>query len=304
MGPADPELQITVCIATRNRWKLLPAALSSVLEQAGTVPEVIVVDDASCTVPPQSLLSLMNHAGVRYVRHPQHRGLAAARNMAIRMARGAYFAFCDDDDTWPPHLLNALLAEMLSADGVRATIGIHGNESQCARLGRHHRISGLFRAGITPPVSSQLYRTDLLRGIGGYDERIRAGVDHDLWVRLLDPDPVVAVSWGSGANVNNDPLRSQITNNEDQRRRAIEEALQIWRPSIEKTLGVAFYEHFLSEYRRYLNYDFFKKAIRRGQYLSAIRRITEKGVCQRVAAGLFARLTGIEHCGPMRRVRP
>src|SRR4051794_11762174 len=91
--------QVTVVVATRNRWDRL----------AETVPHhraaVIVVDNASDRtgdVPGAELVRLGKNQG------------AAARNVGVRRARTPYVAFADDDSYWTPGSL-ARAAELMRA---------------------------------------------------------------------------------------------------------------------------------------------------------------------------------------------
>jgi GT2 family glycosyltransferase len=91
--------QVTVVVATRNRWDRL----------AGTVPHhrapVILVDNASDQVG--------DVPGVDLVRLGENQG-AAARNVGVRRARTPYVAFADDDSYWTPGSL-ARAAELMRA---------------------------------------------------------------------------------------------------------------------------------------------------------------------------------------------
>jgi N-acetylglucosaminyl-diphospho-decaprenol L-rhamnosyltransferase len=91
--------EVTVVVATRNRWERL----------AETVPHhrapVVVVDNASDgvgDVPHVDLVRLATNQG------------AAARNVGVRRSRTPYVAFADDDSYWTPGSL-ARAAELMRA---------------------------------------------------------------------------------------------------------------------------------------------------------------------------------------------
>ncbi len=86
-------------------------AVRSVLEQSYTDFELIIVDDCS----PDNSITIcrsFNDPRLRIVRHPQNRGLAAARNTGIRHATGAYLAFLDSDDLWCQNKLERHVAHL------------------------------------------------------------------------------------------------------------------------------------------------------------------------------------------------
>src|SRR5690606_14482387 len=97
----------------------------SALSQSYRSFEVIVVDDGStdATGAIARSYAYRSNGRVRLVRQA-NAGLPAARNAAIAVARGEFFALLDSDDVWMPnHLAHAVAA--LDAD---PTVGlVHAN---------------------------------------------------------------------------------------------------------------------------------------------------------------------------------
>jgi glycosyltransferase involved in cell wall biosynthesis len=183
--------EVTVVIPTRNRWHLLStAALPSALRQRAVDHEVVVVDEGSSDETPAALAT-MDDARLRVIRHDTPRGVAQARNAGIAAARGAWVAFLDDDDLWAPRKLRSQLdaAAETSAGFAYAA---------AAWLDEERR----FLHALLPPPPEQLAarllswneiwaggsnviaRTDVLRRLGGFDERLFQLADWDLWIRL------------------------------------------------------------------------------------------------------------------------
>jgi glycosyltransferase involved in cell wall biosynthesis len=97
----DPPV-VSVVIPTRGRAAYLEVTLDSLLAQrAGVEYELVVVDDGG---------GVAQRPGVRYVTHPQRRGLNVARNAGVRASRAPLIAFVDDDVLVPPGWLAALVA--------------------------------------------------------------------------------------------------------------------------------------------------------------------------------------------------
>jgi len=90
---------VSVVIASWNTRHYLPETLASALEQSWPDLEVIVVDDGSTDGTREAIAEFLPR--IRYEARP-HRGLAAARNEGIRLARGEYIALLDADDLWHP----------------------------------------------------------------------------------------------------------------------------------------------------------------------------------------------------------
>lgn len=89
-------------IPTYNRAGFLPAAIESIVGQTMRDCEIIVVDDGSVDDTPAVVRSFGER--VRAVRQ-ENRGVSAARNAGIRLARGRWIVFLDSDDVWLPDYL-------------------------------------------------------------------------------------------------------------------------------------------------------------------------------------------------------
>jgi glycosyltransferase involved in cell wall biosynthesis len=103
---------VSIIIPTYNRAHSLGRAVTSALGQTHRDVETIIIDDGS-TDDTRNLIS-QNYAAdqrVRYI-YQDNQGVAAARNRALRVARGDFIAFLDSDDVWKPWKLELELACM------------------------------------------------------------------------------------------------------------------------------------------------------------------------------------------------
>ncbi|HDQ15701.1 MAG TPA: glycosyltransferase family 2 protein [Bacteroidetes bacterium] len=277
-------IDLSVCVATYNRWSSCEATLHSLIQQKEIELEIILVDDCSRDHPPESILELLQKNKIRYFRHEKNLGLAAARNTAIKHAQGEYFSFCDDDDLWPLSLGNSLFSVAHNCHNAGVVIGFTANKyNYCGRFfERKPSLRDVIKKGITPPVGSQLYRTSLLQKIGGYNTNVKSGVDHDLWINLLSYNPQVAAYFGPVAVPGVDPNIEHKTSVEEKRRVGINNALKIWKPLISSELGEDFYSHFLYSYQQYLDYRFFIQKVRQKKYLEAAVRFSKFSVLRRL----------------------
>src|SRR5262249_22184832 len=108
-GVAAPSLSLI--IATYNHGRYLGAALDSVLAQTRAT-EIIVVDDGSTDDTPAVLARFAPRVRVH---RQDNRGLSAARNAGVELARGDYIGFLDADDVIAPTKL-ARQAAVLDAE--------------------------------------------------------------------------------------------------------------------------------------------------------------------------------------------
>lgn len=100
---------ISVIIPAYNREDTVVRAIDSVLRQTHRDLEVIVVDDGSEDRTRQRVEGIRDPRLV-YFRSEKNLGAAAARNLGISLAKGAYIAFQDSDDEWYENKLEVQLA--------------------------------------------------------------------------------------------------------------------------------------------------------------------------------------------------
>jgi glycosyltransferase involved in cell wall biosynthesis len=191
--------EVSVVIPTRSRWRLLStAALPAALEQMDVDHEVIVVDDGSDDETPTRLAEISNPR-LRVVRNDTARGVAAARNLGVREARGRWVSFLDDDDLWSPHKLRAQLDAAMREDAVFVYAAGGGLDSERRFL---YAVEPPDPATVTRELlrwnviwcgcSNVMARTDVARELDGFDENLFQLADWDLWIRL-------ALSGGAAA---------------------------------------------------------------------------------------------------------
>jgi glycosyltransferase involved in cell wall biosynthesis len=190
--------EVSVVIPTRDRWPRLQVTLGGALRQQRVELEVVVVDDGSQDETPRRLAEVRDPR-VRLVRHERSRGVARARNRGIAEARGKWVAFLDDDDLWSPRKLRAQLdaAEAHEAGFAycAAVVVDEGADpfyappfTDPAKLARD-----LLSVNVMPGGSSNVIaRTELIRSLGGFDERLVQLADWDLWIRLAHVAPAAA----------------------------------------------------------------------------------------------------------------
>lgn len=262
---------LTICVTTYNRWDKLDRTLKSITSQYKNDIEIILVDDCSKEKMPQNITQLVEDNSVLYIRHHQNMGLPAARNSALKVAKGKYFSFCDDDDVWDRDAISNL-TRVLSSEKPDMLI------SQPLFLGSKNKeiqklnLKSIFLEGITPPVGSQVFLLELIRSVGGYREKIRSGVDHDLWINLLkkNVDNVLIVNFPIAfLSMNFDETR--LTLNVRKRTEGISSSLDIWKPEIETTFGSSFFNHFRKDYYKHILRKFIIYEIKGKQYISIFR---------------------------------
>ena len=187
-------MSVSLIIATFNHARFLPVAIDSALAQTLGGVEVIVVDDGSTDDTPAVLSRYAQR--VRVIRQA-NRGLAAARNAGLAVARGTYVSFLDADDVAMP----TKLAEQVALLDASPTVGwtycdvlietvATGHEMRASeRFGYGGRtvdgwlFAELIHGNFIPAIAPLIRRT-ALDSAGGFDDRLTALEDWDLWLRL------------------------------------------------------------------------------------------------------------------------
>ena len=178
---------------THDRVGLLGRALASAFGQTYTSFEVLVVDDGSQDGTPGFLAGLSDPR-LRTLRNPRPRGAAAARNRALRLARGEFIAFLDDDDEWLPRKLERQLERFaqLPADvAVVYTLSLVDRPAgpvvepatpAAARTG--DVLAAMLDRGSFVLMPAVMARRSALLAMGGFDEALPKLEDWDLWIRM------------------------------------------------------------------------------------------------------------------------
>jgi glycosyltransferase involved in cell wall biosynthesis len=191
----NPELPlVSIIIPAYNVASYIGDALRSIFIQDFKSYEVIVVDDGSTDTPDLEKALAPYRDRIQYIRQ-ENRGISAARNAALRVARGKLIALLDADDVWQPGKLTEQLSFMDHAqfDMVYADALLIGDVPWPAGTTFMDRspsegpvtLNSLLDLRVTVVVSTVIMRKDLVEQVGGFDEEDRnLTEDFDLWLRL------------------------------------------------------------------------------------------------------------------------
>jgi glycosyltransferase involved in cell wall biosynthesis len=197
---------VSVIIPLYNTQEYIGACLASVLSQTHRELEVIVVDDGS-TDGGAAIAEGFADERVR-VDRGVNRGVAAARNRGLALAKGEIVAFLDADDLWYPEKLSEQIG-VLRGDPDVVAVGavfqyLSGNGRLLGRAGQDARDADsrerMRRGQLMPfPVSSLIARIDAVRAAGGFDESLPPVADLDLVARLALAGSIATVMRPLGA---------------------------------------------------------------------------------------------------------
>ena len=185
---------ISIVIPAYNVANYIGEALSSVFIQDFTNYEVIVVNDGSTDTPALEKVLAPYRDRINYIQQ-ENRGISAARNVALRAARGKLIALLDSDDAWLEGKLTEQLEFMKQGNYVMvyAAALLFGDAPWPEGTTFMDRspsdgpvtLESLLDIKCTVVVSTVIMRKDLVEQAGYFDESDRNIVeDFDLWLRL------------------------------------------------------------------------------------------------------------------------
>lgn len=187
----QPVPRVSVVMAVHNGERHLRQALESLLAQRLADIEVIAVDDGSTDATPGILASVADPR-LRVVRRT-HAGQTPCLNVGLWLARAPYVARQDADDVSLPERLEQQAAYF----DRHAEVALLGSGvTVIDEEGRHLRdyiypsdhdalVARLMRFESPFPHTTFMFRTEVVRGLGGYDERFPKAQDFDLLFRII-----------------------------------------------------------------------------------------------------------------------
>jgi len=180
---------VSVVVPVYNQGEYVRSAVESVLAQAYSPLELIVVDDGSTDDTAQVLRDFEGRA--QLIRQ-ENRGAAAALNRGIRATRGSLVCWLSADDEFLPGKLEAQVAAFLDSPDVGM---VHTGYVDVDGSGTVLRTDYLPAVVDADPFVNVFWRnstngsTVMLRRavfdeLGGFDQSLRADVDADMWMRI------------------------------------------------------------------------------------------------------------------------
>ena len=184
---------VSVIMPAYGVAKYISAALDSIFAQTFQDYEIIVVNDGSLDTTELELAIAPYRDRIVYIEQ-ENRGCSAARNAAIRVARGRYIALLDADDLWQPDYL-AIQIERLendrSIDVIYPNALIFGDSPKSGKLfmellpsDGEVTLEKLISQRCNVMISVTARREAIVRA-GLFDENLRSSEDFDMWLRIL-----------------------------------------------------------------------------------------------------------------------
>lgn len=192
---------VTVIMAFYKGERYVREALESIAAQTRPPLEVIVIDDGSPVggehADAGALIESFRLPFAPRIVRQGNAGQSAARNAGIRVARGEYIAFLDQDDAWRPDHLERLVAAIERDAGLAWVYGdfdlVDESGSTLTQaylpttgvLLDRRTIGDLVRTDIMALPSASILRRRALVAERGFDRRLSGYEDDELVIRLF-----------------------------------------------------------------------------------------------------------------------
>lgn len=188
---AAPAPSVSIALPVHDpELRDLERAVASVDRQVWPHRELCVVDDGSRSPEVVAFLdALARRPDVRFARHAEAGGIAAATNAALGLARGEFTLFLDHDD----ELADEAVAELVrvvqrhpDADLVYSDHDVVDRDGARIGLDLKPDWSPELLLAYMYVGHAKMFRTELLRSLGGLRSGFEGSADHDLLLRLAE----------------------------------------------------------------------------------------------------------------------
>lgn len=190
-------ISIITCIHNQET-RLFRECAASVMKQSGQV-EWLIVDDGSDVEYADSLNQVLEQVGgthyVELITFPKNRGLSFSRNAALKRVRGEWVVVLDSDDAIASSLTQDLERIPKSQKVACFAVDYLKLDGSVEHRSVKRWGSLYFKYGLTPRdpflwfdfyYHGLMARTELIIGIGGYQDHLKVGEDQDILLRACE----------------------------------------------------------------------------------------------------------------------
>jgi glycosyltransferase involved in cell wall biosynthesis len=187
---------VSVVIAAYNAEQWIGETITSVLRQTYENVEVILIDDGSTDQTVRAAESVLRKGPFQFrIFHQENRGASAARNYGCLAARGKWIQFLDADDLLDPSKIElqvrqkpvGMTPDVIYSDWQKLcwtdSVWKKSDHVNAPLIG-HDTLADLLQSKNFIALGSQLFSSEALRGVGGFDESHRLIEDVELHIKI------------------------------------------------------------------------------------------------------------------------
>ncbi|MBL4872214.1 MAG: glycosyltransferase family 2 protein [Rhodobacteraceae bacterium] len=207
MPKAGPDKVFTVVIPARNAEVFIEETLHSLAVQTLREFVAYIIDDGSTDLTASVVQAFINNSGdARFVLlEGPAKGVSAARNAGLELAKTRYVLFLDADDLLASDALERFTNKLDNTEDVAALGLILRIAQDGTPLVSHdnrdlvpvnNQLAGLIRKNYIVNGGALAIRTEVLKAREGYSEDLKFGEDWEFWCRVLLEGQLSVVSGG------------------------------------------------------------------------------------------------------------
>lgn len=187
---------VSVIMPAHNARETIGASIDSVQQQTYTDWELIIVNDASTDDTTSVVMRYVADSRISLISSENNVGMSAARNLAVKSARGRYIAFLDADDLWTENKLECQIRYHTEHPECSVSHTSFTEFSDAtrerrpwrqlvvpARRKRGNLLPLLYTNNVVATLTVVMLR-NLFIEMNGFDASLFAVEDLDLWIRL------------------------------------------------------------------------------------------------------------------------
>lgn len=180
---------VSIVLPTYNGENFIAKAIESILKQTYTNFELVIVDDCSTDRTNQIINSFANKDGrIQVIRNDKNKKLPASLNIGFNVTKGEYYTWTSDDNEYHPEAIEKMvnfLNRNLDFGMVYARTNVEKNGEIEPYIWCDQPTTPETLLRLCVPGACFMYRADVAKHVGRYDEKAFLNEDHDYWLRIL-----------------------------------------------------------------------------------------------------------------------
>lgn len=204
----NKEPLVTIVLTTYKRnVEVVKRALDSIVNQTYRNIEIYVVNDFPNDKNlvddlRKMVISSAKERKIHYIVVEKNGGACKARNLALELAKGKYFACLDDDDEWLSDKIElqvSILEKNANADiaycnSILKYVDLNKEIIRFNKIQKDGNIYyDLIEKNNIGSCSFPMFRTEAIKKVGGFDTNMPALQDWDLYLRILKESNAVYI---------------------------------------------------------------------------------------------------------------
>ena len=183
---SDRPPEVSIVLPTHNGAKYIRQSIDSCLSQSYRDIELIIVDDCSDDDTPAIIASYRDER-IKYIRHKEKQGVAAALNSGFSKARGKYLTWTSDDNFYSPVAIEVLARALESRRKVDFVYADFYKIDEKAKIICPTKVLHSDELNVSNSIGPCfLYRKSIYEQVGDYNPGLILIEDYDYWLRVRE----------------------------------------------------------------------------------------------------------------------